>query len=57
MFLHLSVIMFTGGGGGGSLCMMSLPVWLPGSMFLLEVSVPGAMFLLGGFMCLILCSF
>ena len=28
--------------------MMSLPVWLPGPMFLLGVSVPGPMFLLGG---------
>ena len=27
--------------------MMSLPVWLPGPMFLLGVSVPGPMFLLG----------
>ena len=30
------------------LCMMSLPVWLPGPMLLLGVSVPGVMFLLGG---------
>ena len=43
MVLHMSVILSMGG-----LCMMSLPVWLPGpsggvpvpgSMFLLEVSV------------------
>ena len=32
MFLHMSVILSTGGGG---LCMMSLPVWLAGPMFLL----------------------
>ena len=39
---RVSVILFRGG-----LCMMSLPVWLPGPMFLLgEVSVPGTMFLL-----------
>ena len=31
----------------GGLCMMSLPVWLSGPMFLLGVSVPGPMFLLG----------
>ena len=29
--LHMSVILSSGGGG---LCMMSLPVWLPGPMFL-----------------------
>ena len=46
MFLHMSVILSTWGRGG--LCMMSLPVWLPGAMFLLGVSVSGAMFLLGG---------
>ena len=28
-------------------CMMSLPVWLPGPMFLPGVSVPNPMFLLG----------
>ena len=27
--------------------MMSLPIWLPGLMFLLGVSVPGPMFLRG----------
>ena len=32
---------------GGSLCMMSLPVWLPGPMFLPGVFVPGLMFFLG----------
>ena len=32
----------------GDLCMMSLPVWLPGPMFLLGVSVSRSMFLLGG---------
>ena len=32
--------------GGGCLCMMSLPVWLPGPMFLLGVSVSGPIFLL-----------
>ena len=42
MFLPLSVILFMGGGG----YMMSLPVWLPGPVFLLEafstwVSVKG----------------
>ena len=44
MFLHLSVILYTKGG----LYMMSLPVWLPGTMFLLGVSVPSPMFLLEG---------
>ena len=44
MFLHMSVIPSTMGGG---LCMMSLPVWLPGPMFLLAgVSVSCPMFLL-----------
>ena len=43
MFLYMSVILSTGGGG---LSMMSLPVWLPGPMLLLGVSVPGPMFLL-----------
>ena len=43
MFLLASVILSRGGGG---LCMMSLPVWLPGPMFL-----PG------GFLSLFLCSF
>ena len=33
MFLLACVILFMGGGG---LCMMSLPVWLPGPMFFLE---------------------
>ena len=42
MFLHTSVILST-----GSLCMMSLPVWLPGPMFLLGVSVFGPMLILG----------
>ena len=32
----------------GDLCMMSLPVWLPGPIYLLGVSVPGPMFFLGG---------
>ena len=32
----------------GGFCMMSLPVWLPGPMFLLGVSVSGPMFHLGG---------
>ena len=31
----------------GRVCMMSLPVWLPGPMFLPGVSVPNPMFLLG----------
>ena len=31
----------------GGFCIMSLPVWLPGPMFLLGVSVSGPMFLLG----------
>ena len=45
MFLLASVILSTGGGG---LCVMSLPVWLPGPMFLPGgVSVSGPMFLLG----------
>ena len=42
MFLHMSVILFTRG-----LCMMSLPVWLPGPMFLLGVYVSGPMFFRG----------
>ena len=33
---------------GGSLCMMSLPVWLIGPMFLPGVSVSGPMFVPGG---------
>ena len=37
MFLHMSVILSTGGGG---LCMMSLPVQLPGPMFLPEDLCP-----------------
>ena len=44
MFLHMSVILCTGGRG---LCIMSLPVWLPGPMFLLQVFVSGPMFLPG----------
>ena len=32
---------------GGDLCMMSLPVWLLGPMFLLGVSVSGSMFFPG----------
>ena len=35
MFLHISVILSMGGGG---LCMISLPVWLSGPMFLLGES-------------------
>ena len=38
MFLHLSVSHSVHGWRGG-LCMMSLPVWLPGPMFLQGVSV------------------
>ena len=34
-------------GGEGGLCMMSLPVWLPGPMFLPGVSVSGPMFFRG----------
>ena len=34
-------------GDGGGLCMMSLPVWLHGPMFLPGVFVPGLMFFLG----------
>ena len=46
MFLHVSVILST---GGACLCMMSLPVWLPGPMFPpWGVSVPGPMILLWG---------
>ena len=30
-----SVILFMDGGGGGGFCMISIPVWLPGPMFLL----------------------
>ena len=44
MFLLASVILSTGGVG---LCMMSLPVWLPGPMFLRG----------GGFLSLVPCSF
>ena len=33
--------------GGGDLCMMSLPVWLPGPMFF-SGGLPGPMFLPGG---------
>ena len=33
---------------GGSLCMMPLPVWLTGPMFLPGVSVSGPMFVPGG---------
>ena len=36
MFLHLSVILLTGGGG---LCMMSLPLRLPGPYSFWGVSV------------------
>ena len=39
MFLHLSVILST---GGGVLCMMPLPVWLPGPMFLVGGSLSRA---------------
>ena len=42
IFSEVSVILFMGKGG---LCMMSLPVWLPGPMVLLGVSVSGPMFL------------
>ena len=38
MFLHLCVILFRGG-----LCMMSLPVWLPGLIFLLVGLCPGGL--------------
>ena len=34
--------------GGGGVCIISLPVWLTGLMFLLGVSVSDPMFLLGG---------
>ena len=43
MFLQLCVILFMGGGG---LCIKSLPVWLPGALFLLGVSVPSPMLFL-----------
>ena len=48
MFLHLSV---SHSVQRGDLCMMSLPVWLPGPMFFLGVHVSGPMFLPGGGLC------
>ena len=44
MCLVVSVILSTKGGG---LCMVSLPVWPPGLMFIPGVSVSGPMFLWG----------
>ena len=41
MLLHLSVSHSVHGGGG--LCMMSLPVWLPGPMFLPGGLCPGGL--------------
>ena len=34
MVIHFSVILGRGGGGGDCLCRMSLPVRLPGSMYI-----------------------